>query len=170
MPLQHVVVMVQENRTMNTLFATLGSVEPGVTGTTVATEKFGKGKKATYKQVYLKEVSLFDKVNLNHLHVSFVTGYDKGKMDAFNQILFQATKTPEGNRPYQYVDPQQVAPYWIWPSNTRLPTRCSQRRAAAVSPPIKTSFAAARRLTPPTASLTIRHRAKPGAAILRTER
>ena len=107
-PIQHVVVMVQENRTFNNLFATF----PGVTGTTIGIEKVGQGKKVHDKSIALTEVNLEDHQNLNHLYDSYKTAYDHGKMDAFNRIVFSVNGNPENAKPYQYVNPAQIGPYW----------------------------------------------------------
>jgi phospholipase C len=107
-PISHIVLIVQENRTFNNLFAQF----PGATGTIVGKGKTGKGKHAKTISIPLTEVSLEDKTNLNHLYVSYQTGYDDGKMDGFNQIIFQATGKAEGSQPYKYVNPSQIAPYW----------------------------------------------------------
>ncbi|HEY4434391.1 MAG TPA: alkaline phosphatase family protein, partial [Candidatus Cybelea sp.] len=107
-PIQHIVVMVQENRTFNTLFATF----PGVTGTTTGLQRVGKGNKAKTVAVNLTEVNLESKRNLNHLYVSYNVAYRNGHMDAFNKIKFAVDNKPEGNLPYEYVNPAQVQPYW----------------------------------------------------------
>jgi phospholipase C len=107
-PIQHIVLMVQENRSFNSLFATF----PGVTGVTTGMEKIGSGTTAHDQNITLSQVNLEDKQNLNHLYVSYKTAYDGGKMDAFNQIIFQNNGKPEGAKPYQYVNPAQIAPYW----------------------------------------------------------
>jgi phospholipase C len=107
-PIQHIVVLVQENRTFNMFFAQF----PGATGTIVGEEKIGKGKKAKEEPIDLKEVDLEDKTSISHLHVAYLTAYDHGKMDGFNDIIYNPTHKPEGAAPYQYVNPQQIAPYW----------------------------------------------------------
>jgi phospholipase C len=107
-PIQHIVLMVQENRSFNNLFATF----PGVTGVTTGMEKIGSGTTAHDQNITLTQVNLEDKQNLNHLYVSYKTAYDGGEMDAFNQIIFQNNGKPEGAKPYQYVNPAQITPYW----------------------------------------------------------
>jgi len=107
-PIQHVVIVVQENRTFNNFFATF----PGAVGTTTGYERVGKGKKAKTVPIALTEVNLEDKKNLNHLYVSYQTAYDNGNMDAFNLIKYTTNNKPEGAAPYQYVNPAQVQPYW----------------------------------------------------------
>lgn len=103
-PIQHIVLIVQENRTFNDLFATF----PGATGTTVGQEKIGSQTEA----VDLKEVSLRGSRNLNHSYMGFLTAYDGGNMDGFNLVKYPKNGRPEGSTPYQYVNPADVAPYW----------------------------------------------------------
>ncbi|HEX4015088.1 MAG TPA: alkaline phosphatase family protein [Candidatus Cybelea sp.] len=107
-PIQHIVLMVQENRTFNNLFATF----PGTTGTITGLQRTGTGKNAKTITVNLTEVPLKEKRNLNHLYVSYHTAYRNGNMDAFNLIKFATNGLPEGDRPYVYVNPTAVQPYW----------------------------------------------------------
>lgn len=107
-PLQHIVVLVQENRSFNNLFATF----PGVTGSTTGLEKIAIGSETKVKRIKLLETPLRDAVNLNHQHHSFLTAWDKGAMDGFNNIIFKQSHHPEGTLPYEYVNPQDIQPYW----------------------------------------------------------
>ncbi|HEY6485015.1 MAG TPA: alkaline phosphatase family protein [Candidatus Cybelea sp.] len=103
-PIEHIVVMVQENRTFNDLFATF----PGTAGTTIGKE-FVDG---TTRQIALAKVHLESPNTLRHTYPAYKTAYRGGNMDAFNDIIYQSTGKPEGSAPYQYVDPNDVAPYW----------------------------------------------------------
>jgi phospholipase C len=107
-PITHIVVIVQENRTMNNLFATF----PGVTGTTTGKRLVNVNGKVTLKSVKLKETNLFVKSNLNHAYSGFITGWDNGKMDNFNNIKRSSGVHLEEAAPYQYVNPSAIAPYW----------------------------------------------------------
>jgi phospholipase C len=103
-PIEHVIVMVQENRTFNDFFATF----PGAAGTTT-------GKMRVNGQtvdVALSKVGLWSKNTLRHTYPAYRTAYRGGHMDAFNLIRYQTTGKPEGKAPYQYVDPTQIGPYW----------------------------------------------------------
>ena len=111
-PLQHIVVIVQENRTFNNLFATF----PGVTGATIGYEKIVTGSRSHRKRIRLVMTRLADPVNLNHMHKSFLTAWDKGAMDGFNNVVFTQNGHPEGDLPYEYVNPQDIAPYWTMAS------------------------------------------------------
>jgi phospholipase C len=103
-PIKHVVLIIQENRTFNNLFATF----PGATGATVGQERSGRGSKS----INLREVALTDRKNLNHSYPSFLTAYDGGKMDGFNHVRLPSTDRPEDAGPYEYVNPADVVPYW----------------------------------------------------------
>jgi phospholipase C len=107
-PIQHIVVMVQENRTFNDLFATF----PGATSSTTGLERIGTGKKAHDVTINLTETALADKQDLNHLYKSYLIADRDGNMDAFNRIRFQTSGKREGKMPYTYVNPADVAPYW----------------------------------------------------------
>jgi phospholipase C len=111
-PLQHIIVMVQENRSFNNLFATF----PGVTGSTTGFEKIVNGSKSRRKRIALTETRLRDNVNLNHLRQSFLIAWDKGAMDGFNNVIFSRSGHAEGTLPYEYVDPQDIQPYWTMAS------------------------------------------------------
>jgi len=107
-PISHIVLMVQENRTFNNLFAQF----PGATGTIVGKGKKGKTKHAKTISIPLTEVNLEDKLNLNHLYTAYRTAFNGGKMNGFNEIIFQSDGKIEGSQPYEYVNPSQIAPYW----------------------------------------------------------
>jgi phospholipase C len=99
--IQHVVIIVQENRTFNDFFATF----PGADGTT-------KGKMGG-KTIRLKKVDLEEKCDFGHSRNGFLADYDGGKMDGFG--LEGGSKNcpgPAGTKPYQYVKQSQIAPYW----------------------------------------------------------
>jgi phospholipase C len=107
-PITHIVLIVQENRSFNNLFATF----PGADGTTTGLERIGHGKKAKQVPINLTEVNLADHRDLNHVYSAYKTAYDNGNMDGFNRIKRETTKQEEGVLPYQYVNPDQIQPYW----------------------------------------------------------
>jgi phospholipase C len=109
--IQHVIIMIQENRSFDNLFATF----PGADGT-----KTGVGKCAVSKKcpkgtmlIHLKPRHL-DWWDFPHGHYDFLIDYDGGKMDGFNQ----RNKGGSGQKnlahalPYQYIYPNEIAPYW----------------------------------------------------------
>ena len=97
--IEHVVLIVQENRTFDDFFATY----PGADGATHGTMHDGK-------TVKLKEVPL-EGPTLDNGWTSFVAAYDGGKMDGFDLDRWGGPGRA-GTRPYTYVDPNVIAPYW----------------------------------------------------------
>jgi hypothetical protein len=77
-PISHIVLIVQENRTFNNLFATF----PGTVGTTTGKELVG-GK---VKSINLTEVPLESPKTLRHTYTGYRIGYNGGQMDGFNLI------------------------------------------------------------------------------------
>jgi len=99
--IQHVVVIIQENRSFDDLFATF----PGADGTTYGYMKTPSGE--LYEP--LQEVNLAEKCDFIHGYEGFLKDYDGGKMDGFEAI---GTCKSNPTAPYQYVNPAQIAPYW----------------------------------------------------------
>jgi phospholipase C len=93
----HIVILVQENRTFDNLFATF----PGADGTTV-----GKTHNGT---LALRKADLESPLSPNNGYLFWLQDYDNGKMNGFD--LVPVGHTP-GTYVYQYVDPTQIAPYW----------------------------------------------------------
>ena len=102
-PISHVIIMVQENRSFNNLFAKF----PGAEGTTRG--KMGK------RIIRLKAVNLTWPCDFGHSRSGFLKDYDGGKMDGFYLEGGGKGSTcgPQaGRHPYQYVNPAQITPYW----------------------------------------------------------
>jgi phospholipase C len=109
-PIQHVVLMIQENRSFNDFFATF----PGADGTTMG-QALGNAScrpPIAAGPIALKEMPLALSEDLNH---SFKTGYsvayDNGNMDGFDDAPFGKTGQDECSYPYQYTNPSEIAPY-----------------------------------------------------------
>ncbi len=117
--IEHVVIVIQENRSFDNFFATF----PGADGT-----KTGKAAamppsiadackhpitKAT--SIPLQEVSLVGNgSDVNHNHAAFETSYRGGAMDGFDLMSLGAGGggPPACTYLYQYVNPSQIQPYW----------------------------------------------------------
>ena len=99
--IQHIVVVVQENRSFNELFATF----PGADGTTQGEMKTSSGD----VPVALTEVPLKQHCNPPHGYEGFLKDSDNGKMDGFASYGICGSNQTAA---YQYVNPQDVAPYW----------------------------------------------------------
>lgn len=95
----HVVLIVQENRSFDNLFATF----PGADGAT-------RGRLHTGKTIALTKGPLVSQ-NIYHDYSTYLTDYDNGKMDGFDLSHINGQQLA-GKYPYRYVDPAQIAPYW----------------------------------------------------------
>ena len=134
-PIQHVVIVIQENRSFDNLFATFPGADGTTTGqaaampTPLAQACRSIGGKVITKPttVPLTEVTLtgegfpgnFGKISadedLDHIHSGFDIQRDHGKMDGFDLTLDNANGSgsePVCTYPYQYVNPSDIQPYW----------------------------------------------------------
>ncbi|HEY1975686.1 MAG TPA: alkaline phosphatase family protein [Candidatus Baltobacteraceae bacterium] len=103
-PIQHVVILIQENRSFDNLFATY----PGADGATHGKMKTASG----VVTVPLTKGPLVSR-DVNHLHAAFLTEYDGKKMDGFGLVNFACIGCGKtGTNAYTYVDPSQIKPYW----------------------------------------------------------
>jgi phospholipase C len=131
-PIAHVIVVIQENRSFDNLFATF----PGADGTTsgqaapmpspIAQWCAAHGQPVITQptSVPLTKVTLLGKgfknnyiwdSDLYHVHRGYELELDGGKMDGFDLAKTGASgKGPaaECTYAYQYVDPTQIQPYW----------------------------------------------------------
>lgn len=108
-PIQHVVLIVQENRTFNDFFATF----PGADGTTTGKAEVVNetGCHVHQTKIKLKESNLVILSDINHTYQAFNIALDGGKFNGFDKVNFQNSK-PECKFPYQYTNPSQIQPYW----------------------------------------------------------
>jgi phospholipase C len=104
-PIEHIVVIVQENRTVDNLFNGF----PGAN--TVRSAKSKQGKTIT-----LVPISLTAPYDLSHKHSAWVSDYDRGKMDGFNtegEECFVKGSCPQRHvASYGFVPESEVEPYW----------------------------------------------------------
>lgn len=110
-PIKHIVLIVQENRSFDNLFATF----PGADGAKRGKEKTKNGDKwVTLAAKPLITKSDGQYYDLQHCHASFETDFDAGQMDGFNlEGKGVCPNAPPAKLlPYQYVNPSQIAPYW----------------------------------------------------------
>ncbi|HKE35992.1 MAG TPA: alkaline phosphatase family protein [Candidatus Baltobacteraceae bacterium] len=101
-PIKHVVIVIQENRTFDNLFATF----PGADGTTYGINH--KGVKVSLVRGNLVQYGVA------HSYAIFRQQYDDGKMDGFDRALASVHKVRGaiGDYIFRYVDPAQIQPYW----------------------------------------------------------
>ncbi|HVR46172.1 MAG TPA: alkaline phosphatase family protein [Candidatus Binatia bacterium] len=104
-PIQHVVIIVQENRTTNNLFNGL----PGA-GTV------REGKNSLGLTVQLQPRRLTAPYYIGHSHSNFVTEYANGRLDGFDLVASRCETgrkcPPPGIRAYGYVPQREVEPYF----------------------------------------------------------
>jgi phospholipase C len=98
-PVQHVVVVIQENRTFDTLFNGF----PGAN--TVRT-----GAMSNHTVVPLVSTTLYQTQDLGHYPSDFAAAFDHGQMDGFNLEAHGHQRS--GLEAYSYVAQQYVQPYW----------------------------------------------------------
>jgi len=97
--IQHVVIIVQENRTVDDLFQFL----PGAN-----TQSWGYN--SSWQQVSLQPENLAAAYDLSHIHTYFSTEYNGGNMNGFD--LEQCKGKCVANAAYAYVPQSQVQPYY----------------------------------------------------------
>ena len=103
--IQHVVLVIQENRSLDDFFATF----PGADGATQGLMKTPSGD----QYVQLRKADLSEPCDFGHSWLTYRRDWDKGKMDAFNlEGGGGRCSGKAGTAVYQYVDPTQIAPYW----------------------------------------------------------
>jgi phospholipase C len=119
--IQHIVIIIQENRSFDNLFAKF----PGADGAT-------QGMLHTGQMFTLVKAPLVGK-ELNHMHSGFLTEYDGGKMDGFDEIGFGSSGQdgPAGKYPYRYVDPFDIQPYWAMAENYALADHMFQTQGSS---------------------------------------
>ncbi|MGB8520788.1 MAG: alkaline phosphatase family protein, partial [Candidatus Tumulicola sp.] len=114
----HVVILVQENRSFDNLFATF----PGADGATT-------GKRHNGKVISLAAHSL-SALDVSHDSKSYATDYDGGAMDGFDLSTFIHTTQKAGTYPYQYVKPAQIQPYWTMAAQYALADQMFQTQGS----------------------------------------
>jgi phospholipase C len=122
----HIIVMVQENRSFDNLFATYGHGTDGATSGKMVDPADGK-----LKTVPLTMHSIIGR-DIGHTWQIFVKEYHSGKMDGFgfNGWGGWGGGPPIGSYGYQYVDPSQIVPYWTMASQYVLADHFFETQAA----------------------------------------
>jgi phospholipase C len=111
----HIVILIQENRTFDNLFATFPGADGAATGKTHA------------GSVPLEKSDLESRVSPNNLSQYFLADLNGGAMNGFD-------RDPSGGAPvtnvYQYVDPAQIQPYWALAKQYVLADRMFQTQGS----------------------------------------
>ncbi|MBV8582843.1 MAG: hypothetical protein JO241_02520 [Candidatus Eremiobacteraeota bacterium] len=117
-PIKHVIVLFQENRSFNNLFAGFPGAVTAASGPCVVTPTVAACKAG--QAVPLHAITLQTTgqpgagTDLQHDHAAFELEYDHGKMDGFNLITLGTAGGggPAGIYPYAYASRSQTKPYW----------------------------------------------------------
>ena len=110
-PIAHVVIVIQENRSFDDLFARF----PGADGAAYGEMRVKRGSRYVDRRVALAPHALVMSQDVGHCHSSFETAYDHAKMDGFNLVPIGSCGSEgkgAGMLVYQYVEEQQIEPYW----------------------------------------------------------
>jgi phospholipase C len=99
-PIQHVVIIFQENRSTDNLFHGLKGAD---------TADYGYNSKG--QKIKLTELPLISNYALDHTHPSWVKMYDGGKMDGADLIPVSCKHCPP-NPQFKYVPEKDVRPYF----------------------------------------------------------
>lgn len=99
----HIVVVIQENRTFDNLFATF----PGADGTTI-------GHMHNGRTIRLRPANLESPYSPSNAYVSWLHAWNGGKMNGFDTVRSGGVspKAISNAYLYEYVKPAQVQPYW----------------------------------------------------------
>jgi phospholipase C len=110
--IQHIVVIVQENRTPDNLFQDPVLIARGA-------DIVQSGINSLGQTIPLAATSLVQDYDLDHSHLAFQEMYDGGKMDGADKIMVNCSGSPcppgtvvPPNPQFQYVQPSEVAPYF----------------------------------------------------------
>jgi phospholipase C len=108
--IEHFVIVIQENRSFDNLFARF----PGARGATSGLMKVYENGKFVDKKVALKPHTLLMNGDISHNRPAFLEAYDDGKLDGFNLVGMRTgmQQMPAGTLAYQYVMESEIKPYW----------------------------------------------------------
>ena len=126
--IQHVVILLQENRSFNNIFMGFPGAETSTTGKCKEFDAGGSnpivckgGQIVKLQSQPLQSNGIFEGgIDIDHGHQAFKTETDEDpathvyRMDGFGSIDYSGTRTgtPAGTYPYAYVQRKEVQPYW----------------------------------------------------------
>jgi phospholipase C len=116
--IQHVVILVQENRSFDNLFMSYPGADTTTSGACTPSQSLKiclDGKAVALRPITLESNGQPGGVDIDHSHHAFEVEFDGGKMDGFNLIDYGSsgqTGIPAKFYPYAYVERNETAPYW----------------------------------------------------------
>lgn len=113
----HVVVVVQENRSFDTIFMGYPGADTATSGACKPNPRLRlclNRRRIPLKPITLETCRCLGGTDIQHDHASFELEYDGGKMDGFDSIGMGTVglNRPAGLYPYAYVVRRETAPYW----------------------------------------------------------
>jgi phospholipase C len=118
--IQHIIIVVQENRSVDNLFHGLDKILPTV-------DIANSGLNSKGQTIQLQPGNMSAPYTPDHSHTAFVSMYDGGKMDGADKVACFKTWGPcPANPSYFYVRPGQVAPYFEIAENYGFANRMFQ--------------------------------------------
>jgi phospholipase C len=99
--IDHIVIVVQENRSFNNLFLGFPNAHTA-----------SRGKLPNGTTVALKPVSLAAAYDISHSLQDAKTAYDGGRMDGFANEFSSGQKSGDHYPQYAYVPRSEITPYW----------------------------------------------------------
>src|SRR5579863_4083757 len=111
--IQHVVIIIQENRSFDNIFAGFPGADAPLTGLR------HNGKRVSLHQATFQQ---YPNVDIKHDYRHSQIEYDAGKMDGFDEDVWMNGQ-PAKTYPYAYLSRKQVAPYWTMATQYTLVDR-----------------------------------------------
>jgi phospholipase C len=100
-PLQHVVIVIQENRSVPNIFAGYPGADAPM---------YGFGSKAPKTRIPLKPINFYPPADVNHYWSAGITEWNNGAMNGFDRV--PVAKPLPSTYMYSYLRRSQVKPYW----------------------------------------------------------
>ncbi len=111
--IQHVVIIIQENRSFDNVFAGFPGADAPLSGLR------HNGKRVSLHHATLQQ---YPNVDIKHDYKHSQIEYDAGKMDGFDEDIWMNGQ-PAKTYPYAFLNHKQVAPYWAMASQYTLADR-----------------------------------------------
>lgn len=125
--IEHVIIIVQENRSTDNLFHDKKLIAEGA-------DIASSGMNSEGQRIALEPVALSAGYDLDHSHHSFKAMYDGGKMDGANLIPVACGKVCPPNPQFKYVKVSNVVPYFQMAEQYSFADRMFQTNQGASFP------------------------------------
>src|SRR5579862_1297384 len=115
--IRHVVVLIQENRSFDSLFMGFPGADTVHSGACKPNPRLRlclDGRRVALKPITFETCRCLAGTDIEHDHAAFELEYDGGRMDGFDSIRAgtNGRKGPAGLYPYAYVVRGETSPYW----------------------------------------------------------